>query len=92
MAGNDQFRILVGATASDYGYAEIATSDNGDEPIYVRQYLHQYGVPFKILVRSATLLDASGNTSFPGTVTAPTFIGNLSGTANYATSAGSASV
>jgi hypothetical protein len=81
MADNDQFRILVGATASNAGYVEIATADDGTEPIYVRQYT---GV-FTTLTRTATLLDASGNTSFPGTVTAPTFSGALSGNASTAT-------
>jgi len=66
MADNDQFRILVGGTASNAGYVEIATADDGTEPIYVRQYT---GV-FSSLTRTATLLDGSGNTSFPGSVTA----------------------
>lgn len=74
MADNDQFRILVGGTASNSGYAEIATADDGNEPIYVRQYT---GV-FTTLARTATLLDGSGNTSFPGTVTAAGFSGNAS--------------
>jgi hypothetical protein len=72
MADNDQFRILVGGTASNEGYVEIATADDATEPIYVRQY---YGA-FEYVARSATLLDASGNTSFPGSVTASSFIGN----------------
>ena len=67
MADNDQFRILVGGTASNAGYVEIATADDGTEPIYVRQYTGVFGV----LVRTATLLDGSGNTSFPGTLSAP---------------------
>lgn len=66
MADNDQFRILVGGTSTNQGYAEIATADDGTEPIYVRQYT---GV-FSSLARSATLLDATGNTSFPGVVSA----------------------
>ena len=80
MGDNDQARILVGATASNAGYLEIATADDGTEPIYVRQYT---GV-FSSLTRTATLLDGSGNTSFPGTVTAPTFSGGLSGNASTA--------
>jgi hypothetical protein len=66
MGDNDQARILVGATATNAGFLEIATADDGTEPIYVRQYT---GV-FSTLARTATLLDGSGNTSFPGTVTA----------------------
>lgn len=66
MADNDQFRILVGGTSSNAGYVEIATADDGTEPIHVRQYT---GV-FSSLTRTATLLDGSGNTTFPGDVTA----------------------
>ena len=66
MADNDQFRIRVGGTATNAGFAEIATADDGTEPIHVRQYS---GV-FSSLVRTATLLDGSGNSSFPGGVTA----------------------
>ena len=76
MGDNDQARILVGATASNAGYLEIATADDGTEPIYVRQYT---GV-FSTLTRTATLLDGSGNTSFPGTLTASNFSGSSSGT------------
>ena len=65
MADNDQFRIRVGGTATNAGFAELATADDGTEPIYVRQYS---GV-FTTLTRTATLLDGSGNTSFPGSVT-----------------------
>jgi hypothetical protein len=66
MADNDQARILVGGTASNAGFLEIATADDGSEPIHVRQYS---GV-FSTLVRTATILDNSGNTSFPGVATA----------------------
>jgi len=66
MADNDQFRIRIGGTASNAGFVEIATADDGTEPIYVRQYS---GV-FSTLTRTATILDGSGNTSFPGSVTA----------------------
>jgi hypothetical protein len=83
MGDNDQFRILVGATASNAGYVEIATADDGNEPIYVRQYTGVFGA----LTRTAKLLDESGNTSFPGTLTAS----NLSGT-NTGDNAGVTSV
>jgi len=72
MADNDQFRIRVGGTATNAGFVEIATADDGTEPIYVRQYT---GV-FTTIARTATLLDGSGNTSFPGTVTGTTFAGS----------------
>ena len=81
MASNDHFRIRIGGS-NDAGYAEIATADNSDEPIYVRQY--DFG--FTTATRTATILDGSGNTSFPGKVTASGgFSGNLSGTATSAT-------
>ena len=81
MGDNDQFRILVGATATNAGFVEIATADDGTEPIHVRQYT---GV-FSSLTRTATLLDGSGNTSFPNSVTATTFVGALTGTATSTT-------
>ena len=65
MGDNDQARILAGATATNGGYLEIATSDDGNEPIYVRQY--GPGV-FGTLKRTLTLLDASGNTIAPGNI------------------------
>ena len=82
-AGNDYGRIAVGGTASNAGFMEIATADDANEPIYIRQYTGTYTT----VKRTATLLDANGNTSFPGTVTAPTFTGSLSGNATSATSA-----
>lgn len=66
MAGNDQWRVMGGATASNAGFLEIATADDNNEPIYVRQYK---GV-FSQLIRTLTLLDANGNTLFPGNVSA----------------------
>jgi hypothetical protein len=59
---NDFWRIYANSTSTNAGYLEIATSDDGTEPIYVRQYT---GV-FSNLTRTATLLDGTGNTSFPG--------------------------
>jgi hypothetical protein len=80
MADNDQFRIRVGGTATNAGFVEIATADDGTEPIYVRQYT---GV-FTTLARTATILDGSGNTLFPGSVTAPSFTSNVAtGTAPF---------
>jgi len=70
MADNDQFRIRIGGTASDSGFVEIATADNATEPIYVRQY----SGTFTTLTRTATLLDGSGNTSFPGSITGNTIV------------------
>ena len=73
MADNDYFRLRVGGTASNAGYVEFATADDGNEPIYFRQYTGT----FTTVKRTLTLLDGSGYSSFPVTVTAPTFNGNL---------------
>lgn len=78
MGTNDQWRIYGRSTASNAGYLEIATADDAAEPIYVRQYS---GV-FTTLSRTLTLLDASGNTTMPGTATA----GNFSTAGRYITS------
>lgn len=61
MADNDFFRIRCGGP-SDQGWVEIATADDGTEPIYVRQYTRA----FSSIVRTLTLLDGSGNTICPG--------------------------
>jgi hypothetical protein len=76
MADNDQFRILVGGTATNAGFVEIATADDGTEPIYARQYT---GV-FTTLARTATLLDGSGNTLFPNSLAT-----NFTGSAYHVT-------
>lgn len=64
IATSDYFRIQAGGTAVDGGYLEIATADNGTEPIYVRQY---NGV-FSTVGRELVLLNADGQTHFPGNV------------------------
>lgn len=81
--GDDFWRIGGGATAESAGFMEIATADNATEPIYVRQYI---GV-FATIKRTATLLDANGNTSFPGSVAAAKFKGALEGNASTASNA-----
>lgn len=68
---NDFWRVAGGATSTNAGYLELATGDDTNEPIYVRQYSGK----FTTVKRTATLLDGSGNTSFPGQVTATTFNG-----------------
>lgn len=65
IADNDFFRIQAGGSASNAGWVEFATADDGTEPLYFRQYT---GV-FTSVTRTATILDGSGNTSFPGSVT-----------------------
>ena len=62
MADNDFFRIRCGGSASNAGWVEIATADDGTEPIYVRQYTGE----FVSITRTLTLLDGSGNTYLPG--------------------------
>jgi hypothetical protein len=66
MGDNDQWRFGGAATGSNAGYLEVATGDDGTEPHYHRQYT---GV-FSSLTRTATILNGSGNTLFPGEVTA----------------------
>lgn len=62
---NNYGRIAAGATASNAGWLEIASADDGNEPIYVRQYSGVYST----VKRTLTLLDGSGNTSMPGSLT-----------------------
>lgn len=85
MAGSDFARVRVSGSDNN-GWLEIATADNGDEPIYVRQYT---GI-FTNNVRTAALLDANGNTIFPGNVKAGSFTGSLNGNATTATTANKA--
>ncbi len=67
MASNDYWQIRSGATASDSGFLEIITGDNGNEPIYVKQFNNSASS-----YRTVTLLDSSGNSAFPGSITATT--------------------
>lgn len=55
---NDYGRIAFGATAENAGWMEIASSDDGNEPIYARQYK---GV-FTTIKNTLTLLDSNGDT------------------------------
>ena len=64
MGSNDYFRIMSDDNGVDAGYVEIATADNGTEPIYVRQYNGN----FATVARTLTLLDNSGNTTMPGSL------------------------
>lgn len=80
MASNDLARIRVSGEANA-GELALETADDGSEPIVARQYTGIYTTP----VRTAKILDESGNTSFPGTVVAPKFTGTLNGNAATAT-------
>ena len=73
MGGSDYWFIGASATATNGGYIEIATGDDATEPIYIRQYS---GDPYTTgtVARTATILDASGNTTFPNTLTATTLV------------------
>ena len=84
MANDDSARIRVGGS-SDNGWLEIATSDNGNEPIYARQYSGSFGQnDAKTVTNEAVLLDSNGNTKFPHDVTAANFVGHLAGDADVA--------
>lgn len=88
MASNDYARFRVGG-ANDVGWAEIATADNGDEAIYVRQYTGT----FQTVAHQITLMDGAGNThlnnlstnSISATSVNATLNGNVNGTATRAT-------
>ncbi len=74
---NDGWRI-VGLGSSNAGSLEIATDDDGNEPIYVRQYSGGgSSAGFVTIARTLTLLDGNGNTTIPGSL-------NLSSTADAA--------
>lgn len=69
MADNDLFRIRCGGS-SNQGWVEIATADDGTEPIYVRQYTGK----FASITRTLTLLDGNGDTYCPGKITSGNWI------------------
>lgn len=69
MGANDYFRVLVGG-ADNAGYVEFATADDKNESILFRQY---QGI-FTGDSRTLTLLDSSGNTTFPGAVATTGFL------------------
>lgn len=84
MANDDSARIRIGGS-NDNGWLEIATSDNGNEPIYARQYSGGFVQDeVKSVTNEAVLLDTNGNTKFPHDVTATNFVGHLAGTADNA--------
>lgn len=80
MGGSDSARIRVSG-AENAGELALETANDGDEAIVARQYTGVY----TNAVRTAKILDESGNTSFPGTVVAPKFTGSLNGNAATAT-------
>lgn len=64
---NDYWFIGGSASESDAGFIEIATGDNGNEPIYARQYLNDplSGSPVN---REVVLMSTDGWASFPSYV------------------------
>ena len=86
MASDDAMRIRIYGDTNN-GALEIATGDDGTEPIYARQYVNSSIDKFTTVARTAAILDSNGNTSFPGTVTAANFTGPLNGNASTATTA-----
>ncbi len=65
---NDAGWIGVGADQINAGYLEIATGDDGTEPVYVRQYNSNNTsdeTARTSLKNELTLLDANGNTNIP---------------------------
>lgn len=84
---NDVGWIRVTGTGESDTVLEIATGDDGGgtscEKIVARQYNTSNAV-----AREAILLNTNGTTSFPVSVTAPTFIGALTGNASNATTFG----
>ena len=109
MSVSDAWRIMGGGDLSinpagasngdDAGYLEIATGDNGSEPIIFRQYLwdNQTDKTFYRPARTLFLLDHQGNTKLPGelqffgscrgikwaTNTSPSVTGNTIGDGAY---------
>lgn len=66
IGGDDGWRIAGGARAYNAGYLEIATCDDMNEPIYVRQYGGGGGWNgYVSLARTFTLLDAAGRSRAP---------------------------
>ena len=77
MSSNDAWRMIGlgdknispsndASNPNDCGYLEIATADNGVEPIVFRQYTSGNNEIFNEVVRSLFLLDSKGDTSIPG--------------------------
>lgn len=66
IGGNDGWRIAGGARANNVGYLEIATCNDMNEPIYVRQYGGGGDWNgYVSLARTFTLLDAAGRSRAP---------------------------
>lgn len=97
LAGNQGFAIIC-STAGPGGYTMLARmrSTNGifTQGIHNAEYKLQYTAQSTVsagtnaVTKSVILLSEAGHSVFPGTVTAPTFIGALTGTATNANQLG----
>ena len=61
IADNDCWRVVGRADKTNSGYLEIATGDDTNEPIYMRQYSGVFGT----VTRTFTVLDESGRSRAP---------------------------
>lgn len=61
IADNDCWRVVGRADKTNEGYLEIATGDDVNEPIYMRQYFGIFGT----IKRTFTVLDGSGRSRAP---------------------------
>lgn len=61
IADNYFWRVVGRADATNSGYLEIATGDDTNEPIYMRQYSGVFGT----IKRTFTILDAAGRSRAP---------------------------
>lgn len=61
IADNDFWRVVGRADVTNSGYLEIATGDDANEPIYMRQYSEVFGT----IKRTFTILDGSGRSRAP---------------------------
>lgn len=78
MASNDYWRIKGLSSGVDSGYLEIATADNGNEPILFRQYGGSDS-GFTTITRELTLLGSTGETTLPIKLNSPSVrVTNLS--------------
>ena len=59
-------------SVKEHSALEIATSDDQNEPIYVRQYKYNSNNSWNQVGHELVLLDANGNTTFPGTISSST--------------------
>lgn len=61
IADNNYWRVVGRADKTNEGYLEIATGDDANEPIYMRQYSGVFGT----VKRTFTVLDGSGRSRAP---------------------------